>query len=107
MGINWMAYSFLEGAEDFLASIPQKDMVIILTSRPEGFRKQTEAFLQEHGVRYNAILFNTPYGERILINDDKPSGLRMAVAIAKQRDSKLALKAVIDEDAAMEAAAAP
>ena len=99
--------SFLEGAEDFLASIPEKDMVIILTSRPEEFREQTEAFLQEHGVRYNAILFNIPYGERILINDDKPSGLRMAVAIAKQRDSKLALKAVIDEEAALEAAAAP
>ena len=88
--------SFLEGAEAFLASIPAKDMVIILTSRTEDFRKQTEEFLLGHGVRYDVILYNVPYGERILINDDKPSGLLMAVALGKERNSGLLLKIGVD-----------
>ncbi len=90
--------SLLDGVEEFLASIPPEDMVIILTSRTEDYRKQTVAFLQTHGIRYNEIIFNVPYGERILINDDKPSGLRMVVALEKKRDSELLLKAVIHED---------
>ncbi len=96
------ADSFLDGAEAFLESIPPKDMVIILTSRTEAVRNQTEAFLQEHGVRYDAIIYNVPYGERILINDDKPSGLRMAVAVRKERDAALLLKTYDDETGAME-----
>lgn len=94
--------SFLEGAEAFLNSIPPKDMVIILTSRTEDVRDQTEAFLQKHGVRYDTIIYNVPYGERILINDDKPSGLRMAVAVRKERDAALLLKTYDDETGAME-----
>lgn len=90
--------SFLEGAEAFLAGIPQKDTVIILTSRTEKYRAQTESFLRKHGVRYDAILYDIPYGERILINDDKPSGLRMAVAVEKERDSGLCLQVIEDED---------
>ena len=92
--------TFLEGAEAFLASIPPKDMVVILTSRTEDVREQTEVFLHEHGVRYDAILYNVPYGERILINDDKPSGLRMAIAVEKQRDSGLRLRIIEDENRA-------
>ena len=90
--------SMLEGAEAFLASIPPKDMIIILTSRTAETRDKTEAFLREHGVRYDAILFNAPFGERILINDDKPSGLRMAVAVRKKRDSALRLQVTEKED---------
>lgn len=92
--------SFLEGAEAFLNSIPPKDMVIILTSRTEDVRDQTEAFLQKHGVRYDTIIYNVPYGERILINDDKPSRLKMAIAVEKERDSRLPLKIIEDEDKA-------
>ena len=94
--------SFLEGAETFLAGIPQKDMVIILTSRTEEVREQTEAFLREHGIRWDAIIYNVPYGERILINDDKPSGLRMAIAVRKERDAALLLKTYDDETGAWE-----
>lgn len=78
--------TFLEGAEAFLASIPPKDMVVILTSRTEDVRDRTESFLREHSVRYDAIIYNAPYGERVLVNDDKPSGLRMSHAVACQRD---------------------
>lgn len=92
--------SFLEGAEAFLAGLPSRDMVILLTSRTEEYRAQTESFLREHGVRYDAIFYNVPYGERILINDDKPSGLPMAIAVQKARDSGLWLKATEDEEKA-------
>ena len=40
-----------------------------------------------------------PMGERILINDDKPSGLRCAYAIAPKRDQGLeSLDVVLDEN---------
>ncbi len=89
--------SFLEGAERFLKNIDKEDMIIFLTSRTGEMKERTEQFLKEHCVRYDAILYNVPYGERILINDDKPSGLRMAVAIRKERDVKLELQVVEDE----------
>ena len=46
----------------------------------------TEAFLTGHGVRYDAILYGAPYGERILVNDRKPSGLSTAIAVNTVRD---------------------
>lgn len=92
--------SFLPGAEEFLAHIDKQDMVIILTSRGENMQKQTEAFLQEHHIRYDAILYNVPYGERILVNDDKPSGLRMALVVEKKRDAGMHLSVFVDEEAA-------
>lgn len=92
--------SLLPGAEEFLAQIGQQDMVVILTSRGEDMREMTEVFLRKHHIRYDAILFNVPYGERILINDDKPSGLRMAIAVGKERDAGLYLVTLVDEEAA-------
>ena len=94
--------SFLDGAKEFLDRIDPQDMVILLTSRTEDVRVETELFLHEHGVRFDLILYGVPYGERILINDDKPSGLRMAIAIRKKRDASLLLKAYDDETTAME-----
>ena len=78
--------SMLDGAEDFLHGIPDKDMVIFLTSRTDDLRESTEAFLREHGIRYDHIIYNAPYGERILINDNKPSGLVTGIAVNSERD---------------------
>lgn len=78
--------SFLCGARDFLESLPDKDMIIFLTSRTEEYREQTIQFLKENKVRYDGILFNVPYGERILVNDDKPSGLCMGFCVRGSRD---------------------
>ncbi len=89
---------FLPGAEAFLKSIPDKDRIIFLTSRKEAFRAQTETFLAAHGIRYDAILFELPYGERILINDCKPSGLNVSVALNTQRDEWCELSVVEDPD---------
>ena len=78
--------SFLAGARAFLKKIPEKDMVIFLTSRKEMYRGMTEGFLREQGIRFDHIIFDAPYGERILINDDKPGGLKMSIGISVERD---------------------
>lgn len=78
--------TLLPGALDFLHKIPDKDMVIILTSRDERYREVTEQFLRNHKIRFDHIIFGAPYGERILINDDKPSGLKTGIAVNVPRN---------------------
>lgn len=78
--------SFLPGAENFLKRIPEKDMIIFLTSRTDDFKELTIDFLQKKNVRYDHIIFNAPYGERILINDDKPSGLKTGITVNARRN---------------------
>lgn len=78
--------SFLDGAEKFLKEIPLEDMVVFVTSRTASEKKLTENFLKKHNIRYNTIIYNAPYGERILINDAKPSGLKTALAFTTKRD---------------------
>ncbi len=78
--------TLLEGAGDFLRSLPPEDMIIFLTSRDKSYGKATEDFLRRQGIRYDTVIYNAPYGERILINDRKPSGLKTAVAVNTDRD---------------------
>ena len=80
--------TFLEGAEEFLKSIPEDDMIIFRTSRKLEYKELTESFLKDHGLRYDHIIYEAPYGERILMNDDKPSGLKMGYAINVKRNVK-------------------
>lgn len=91
---------WLPGALEFLRSIPEKDYILILTARFEDWApEKTKVFLKKHNVRYNEILFGMPQGERILLNDDKPSGLCCAHAINPKRDQGLQhIKIKIDED---------
>ena len=90
--------TFLKGAEEFLRNIPKTDMIILLTSRTENERELTEKFLYDHRIRYDNIIFNVPYGERILINDSKPSGLKTSVAINTERDKFCSAEFIIDKD---------
>ena len=83
--------SFLPGAKEFLNSIPEKDMVILLTSRTEEYREMTVQFLKDHLIRYDHIIFNAPYGERILINDAKPSGLKTGFVLNVPRDQRFSV----------------
>ena len=78
---------WLPGALGFLRSIPLADVVIILTAREPEAREQTEQFFAEEGVRVSQMVFGLPNGERILVNDTKPSGLQCAFAINQKRDS--------------------
>lgn len=76
----------LPGVREYLAAIPNEDKIIIFTSRLEQYKQVTLDFLSEHKIRYDEIFFNMPMGERIIVNDRKPSGLDMAVAININRD---------------------
>lgn len=78
--------TLLPGAKEYLDSIPNEDYILILTSRLEEYRESTLSFLNKHKIRYDKILFEMPMGERIVVNDRKPSGLDMAVAINVKRD---------------------
>ncbi|MBQ9486291.1 MAG: hypothetical protein IJU91_00605 [Selenomonadaceae bacterium] len=78
--------TLLDGVAEFFASIPAKDMIILITARPSDLRDVTENFLKKNNIRYDHIIFDAPVGERILINDNKPDGLQMAYSIALTRD---------------------
>ena len=90
--------SLLPGAIDFLSAIPEKDMIVFLTSRTEEYREITEDFLRSNNIRYDHIIFEAPYGERILVNDDKPGGLKMSIAINKERDAAIDFSVEEDKD---------
>ena len=78
--------TLLSGAKQYLEGLPDCDRVVLVTSRTEEYREETLRFLKENHIRYDEILFNLPMGERIIVNDRKPSGLDMAVALNMERD---------------------
>ena len=78
--------SILEGAKEYLDSLPKEDRIVIFTSRKEIYRETTLDFLDRNAVRYDDILFEMPMGKRIIVNDRKPSGIDMAVAVNCDRD---------------------
>lgn len=77
----------LPGALEYLATIPAEDKIVIFTSRTDDYKQMTLDFLEKNEIRYDAIHFNMPMGERIIVNDRKTSGLDMAVAINIDRDN--------------------
>lgn len=78
--------TILDGVAEFLRGLPDEDKIVLFTSRAEEYCQMTLDFLAEQGIRYDEILFNMPMGERIVINDRKPSGIDMAVAVNMDRD---------------------
>lgn len=90
--------TLLEGAHDLLRQIEDGDMVIFVTSRETKYKDVTESFLKEQNIRYDSIIYGAPYGERILINDEKPSGLKTAYAINIGRDQLCTDRIVVNPD---------
>ncbi len=90
--------TLLDGVKELFAAIPAEDMIILLTSRKNTEKENLENFMKQNGLRYNHIIFNAPMGERVLINDNKPSGLTCAYAVNKARDEHLNIPFKIDED---------
>ena len=78
--------TLLEGSKEYIDKLPNEDKIVIFTSRTDEYKKMTLDFLKENKIRYDQILFNMPMGERIIVNDRKPSGLDMSVAININRD---------------------
>ena len=79
--------TLLPGAEQFLKNIRPEDMIIIITSRIEAYREMTVNFLRDQNIRYDHIIFNAPYGERIVVNDRKRSGLNTALSVCTERNA--------------------
>lgn len=87
----------LKGVTELFKQIPDEDMIIILTSRQSNEKENLVSFMNENGLRFNHIIFDAPMGERILINDDKPGGLKTAYAIGKKRNEPLNIFLSLDK----------
>lgn len=80
----------LPGVKQFFREIPPDDFIIIMTSRSSKYREVAEINLKRSDIRWNMLIMDIPKGERILINDSKPSGLVTAHAISLCRNVGLA-----------------
>ncbi len=88
--------TLLDGVRDFFDGLNSKDKVILLTERKNKDIKNSKCFLKKNNIRYDIILTDIPVGERIVVNDNKLSGLQCAYSISKKRDEKFNIKYKID-----------
>lgn len=86
----------LPNVQEEFQRIPKNDIIILLTARKEEYKASLIEFLNKNQIRFDHLICGIPNGERILINDNKPSGLVTAIAITKDRDSQLDLDYFID-----------
>jgi len=87
--------SLLPGVTQLWARIPEQDFIVLLSARTEGERDATLAIFSGHGLRFDLAVFALPVGERILINDQKLSGMQTARAVNVRRDAGLADLALV------------
>ncbi len=90
--------TLLEGVKEFFYTIDKNDKIVLLTARTNEHMENLKRFLKDNNIRYDYLLTDMPMGERILINDEKPSGLKTAVAVNKKRDAKISLAYHINEE---------
>lgn len=90
--------TLLDGVVEFFEQLSPNDKVILLTARKDEFLPALKEFLKENNIRYDYLLTDMPMGERILVNDRKPSGLDMAFAVNKYRDKTLNIEYKINEE---------
>lgn len=90
--------TLLPGAKEFFETVGRDDKIIFITSRKRKYAELTESFLKENGIRWDEIIYELPYGERILINDKKPSGLKTSIAINTERDVFMEDNLVVDKN---------
>ena len=76
----------LPGVKELWKKFLPNDMIIIVTARNESEREKTLRSLVIHNLRFDHIIFNAPTGERVIINDSKPKGLKTAIAWNIDRD---------------------
>lgn len=90
--------TLLDGVKEFFETLNPEDKVVLLTARKDEFLPALRNFLAENNIRYDYLLTDMPMGERILVNDRKPSGLDMAFAINKDRDMNLGIEYKINKE---------
>ena len=82
--------TILKGVKKFFKKIPKKDKIILITGRQKKILKKTLLFLKKNNIRFDQVIFDLPYGERILINDIKPkNNLKTAISINVKRNEGL------------------
>ena len=82
--------TLLKGVKKFFKNIPKNDKIILTTSRSKKNSQKTIIFLKKNKIKFDQIIFDLPYGERILINDIKPKNkLKTAISINVKRDMGL------------------
>jgi FMN phosphatase YigB (HAD superfamily) len=80
----------LDGVKEFFdENIHENDYVLFLTHRSKEYSGSTEKFFIDNQIRFNLIIYDVPFGERILFNDTKPTGLRTSYGICLKRDQGL------------------
>lgn len=92
------AERLLPGVAEFVRRIGPEDTVVILTSRPEERVRPALTLLAGAGLRTDRVVYGLPFGERILVNDCKPSGLNTAYAVNLPRDGGPNFEFSIDPD---------
>lgn len=90
--------TLLDGVKEFFTSLNPDDKVILLTAREEEALEDLKEFLSTNSIRHDHILCNMPVGERILVNDAKPSGLKTAYAVNKIRDESFQVEYRVNEE---------
>lgn len=90
--------TLLDGVKEFFETLSPDDKVVLLTARKEEYLPALKDFLAKNNIRYDFLLTDMPMGERILVNDRKPSGLDMAFSVNKNRDEKFEIIYKISED---------
>ena len=74
------------------------DIIVFIPARKHEYRAIPEMFLEDNGIRYDHIIFEAPYGERIVINDKKPSSLPVSVAVNTDRDDAWSVSYTVDKN---------
>ena len=90
--------TLLDGVKEFFETLNPDDKVVLLTARKEEYLPALKVFLAKNNIRYDFLLTDMPMGERILVNDRKPSGLDMSFAINKNRDDVFNVAYKINEE---------
>ena len=90
--------TLLDGVAEFFETLSKDDKIIFLTARNGKYLEELKNFLKNNNIRYDYILSDIPIGERILINDNKPSGLKCAYAVNKIRDEEFNIEYEIKKE---------
>lgn len=88
----------IEGVQEFFEkNVREGDIVIGLTSRKSDYKEITMESIKKYNLKIDQVIFDLPYGERILINDRKPSGLVTSIAVNTIRDKGIDTEFIIDK----------
>jgi len=91
--------TILPGVKEFFEkNIREEDYVLLVTARKSEYKEITESYLIENNIRFDRIIYDLPSGERIVVNDRKPSGLEMSVAININRDEFIKNEIIINDE---------